>query len=220
MPDLTQIASVGNGLVDILAIQRGARPAPNRHVGAHADTAADRNRGHDGSPPIARILLVDDDGCFLSLAGRVLTQHGFAVETAADLTLGLEFIKRGWPNLIVLDLRLAGGTSGLTLFRKVREAGLQARVMVLTGFPDAKSRDEANSLGAVAFHRKSPIGLVLVVEVYDALVLGLRDYIGKSGFKKVALGLSGGIDSSLVAALAVEALGATGTAGQRAPAGR
>jgi NAD+ synthase (glutamine-hydrolysing) len=45
-------------------------------------------------------------------------------------------------------------------------------------------------------------------ELYRALVLGLRDYFQKSGFKKACLGLSGGIDSALVACLAVEALGA------------
>ena len=44
-------------------------------------------------------------------------------------------------------------------------------------------------------------------EVYRALVLGLRDYVRKNGFRDVALGLSGGIDSALVAALAVDALG-------------
>ena len=42
---------------------------------------------------------------------------------------------------------------------------------------------------------------------WDALVLGVRDYVGKCGFKKAIVGLSGGIDSALVAALAVEALG-------------
>ncbi|MCO5117871.1 MAG: NAD+ synthase [Burkholderiaceae bacterium] len=45
-------------------------------------------------------------------------------------------------------------------------------------------------------------------ELWDALVLGLRDYVRKNGFKSVALGLSGGIDSALVLALAVDALGA------------
>ena len=44
-------------------------------------------------------------------------------------------------------------------------------------------------------------------EVYSALVLGTRDYIKKTGFSKVVLGLSGGIDSSLTAAIAVDALG-------------
>lgn len=46
-----------------------------------------------------------------------------------------------------------------------------------------------------------------VVEVYQALCLGLRDYVTKNGFQKVVIGLSGGIDSALVATLAVDALG-------------
>jgi NAD+ synthase (glutamine-hydrolysing) len=44
-------------------------------------------------------------------------------------------------------------------------------------------------------------------EVYRALLLGTRDYVRKCGFRKVLVGLSGGIDSSLVAALAADALG-------------
>ncbi|MBQ1202974.1 MAG: NAD+ synthase, partial [Loktanella sp.] len=43
---------------------------------------------------------------------------------------------------------------------------------------------------------------------YRAMVEALRDYMGKSGFKKVLLGLSGGVDSAIVAAIAVDALGA------------
>jgi NAD+ synthase (glutamine-hydrolysing) len=45
-------------------------------------------------------------------------------------------------------------------------------------------------------------------EIYQALVLGTRDYMGKNGFTDVVIGLSGGIDSSLVATIAVDALGA------------
>jgi NAD+ synthase (glutamine-hydrolysing) len=44
-------------------------------------------------------------------------------------------------------------------------------------------------------------------EVYQALVTGVRDYVGKNGFERVVLGLSGGIDSTLVALIAVDALG-------------
>ncbi|MGO9613007.1 MAG: NAD+ synthase, partial [Dissulfurispiraceae bacterium] len=49
--------------------------------------------------------------------------------------------------------------------------------------------------------------LVMEDEVYEALVLGTRDYIQKNGFHKVCIGLSGGIDSSLVAAIAADAIG-------------
>ena len=44
-------------------------------------------------------------------------------------------------------------------------------------------------------------------EVWNAIVVGLRDYIGKNGFSEIVIGLSGGIDSALVAALAVDAIG-------------
>ncbi len=45
-------------------------------------------------------------------------------------------------------------------------------------------------------------------DLWDALVLGVRDYLGKNGFQKAVLGLSGGIDSALVLAIAVDAIGA------------
>jgi NAD+ synthase (glutamine-hydrolysing) len=49
--------------------------------------------------------------------------------------------------------------------------------------------------------------LDLDAEIYAALVLGTRDYVRKNGFERVVLGLSGGIDSTLVALVAVDALG-------------
>jgi NAD+ synthase (glutamine-hydrolysing) len=60
-------------------------------------------------------------------------------------------------------------------------------------------------------------GLDEVGEVWKALVLGTRDYVRKCGFKKALVGLSGGIDSALVAAIAVEALGAENVLGVGMP---
>src|SRR6185369_17122444 len=57
-------------------------------------------------------------------------------------------------------------------------------------------------LAAPIAHERSP-----EADLWDALVLGVRDYIGKNGFPGVLLGLSGGIDSALVLAVAVDALG-------------
>jgi len=53
-----------------------------------------------------------------------------------------------------------------------------------------------------------PEDMSLVEEIFAALLSGLGEYVAKNGFEKVVLGLSGGIDSALTAALAVEALGA------------
>ena len=54
-------------------------------------------------------------------------------------------------------------------------------------------------------------------EIWEALVVGLRDYIHKNGFTSVVLGLSGGIDSALVAAIAIDALGAKNVYGIAMP---
>jgi NAD+ synthase len=53
--------------------------------------------------------------------------------------------------------------------------------------------------------------------IYRAMMLGLRDYVAKNGFRGVVLGLSGGIDSALTAAVAVDALGADRVRGVRLP---
>ncbi len=81
---------------------------------------------------------------------------------------------------------------------------LEARVgsanpdIVITDIPIAKY--EKVKIG-------KPIQLDSYGEIWEALVLGLKDYVSKNGFKSVALGLSGGIDSALVAVIAVDALG-------------
>jgi NAD+ synthase (glutamine-hydrolysing) len=83
---------------------------------------------------------------------------------------------------------------------------------------EASGHDHQRRLAPVVISRSSraegltitqPVAEVLdpVAEVYEALVLGTRDYLGKNGFSDAVIGLSGGIDSSLVAVVAVDALG-------------
>ncbi len=56
-----------------------------------------------------------------------------------------------------------------------------------------------------------------VAEVYDALVTGTRDYLRKNGFRSAVIALSGGVDSSLVAAIAVDAVGSAAVKGYALP---
>jgi NAD+ synthase (glutamine-hydrolysing) len=67
-----------------------------------------------------------------------------------------------------------------------------------------RAADEGGAirLSGALVHERTP-----EADLWDALVLGVRDYIGKNGFPGVLLGLSGGIDSALVLAIAVDALG-------------
>jgi NAD+ synthase (glutamine-hydrolysing) len=68
--------------------------------------------------------------------------------------------------------------------------------------------DENSTIQLKADERAAFEPVEFMQEVYPALVLGTRDYVRKNGFEKVVVGLSGGIDSSVTAAIAVAALGA------------
>ena len=65
--------------------------------------------------------------------------------------------------------------------------------------------------------RRARRGMDRVEEVYSALQLGTRDYIRKNGFQSVVIGLSGGIDSSLTAVIAADAIGAENVVGVAMP---
>jgi len=69
------------------------------------------------------------------------------------------------------------------------------------------SKNDTNMVHAAALEPAAPQPADSADEVYQALVLGTRDYTRKNGFKKVLLGLSGGIDSSVTASIAAAALG-------------
>jgi NAD+ synthase (glutamine-hydrolysing) len=68
---------------------------------------------------------------------------------------------------------------------------------------------------SIAARIERPMGKL--EEIYEALLTGTRDYVRKNGFKKVVIGLSGGIDSALVAAVAVDALGKDDVVGVSMP---
>src|SRR5882762_14779 len=91
---------------------------------------------------------------------------------------------------------------------KLRAGGTVSRV-VLPGLPAPAD--------APPLPPREVTPLERVEEVYRALVLGTRDYVRKNGFTRVVIGLSGGIDSSLVAAVAVEALGKENVTGVTMP---
>ena len=74
--------------------------------------------------------------------------------------------------------------------------------------------ESKNSIKSVTESTKTQTDLA---QVWNALVLGVRDYVRKNGFKSVVLGLSGGIDSAVCASIAVDALGAKNVFGVSLP---
>jgi NAD+ synthase (glutamine-hydrolysing) len=133
-------------------------------------------------------LVFDGDSLVVDANGNVLARAPQFVE-----------------HLTVLDLELAGGTA--------RNDGQVGEFTVVR----RTLRDEALPAYEPA---PAPIRAELLdelAEVWAALVLGLRDYARKNGFSSVVLGLSGGIDSAVCAALAVDALGAENVHGVSMP---
>ena len=103
-------------------------------------------------------------------------------------------------------------------FTEEQEANKAADV-VLMGVPPLKEKDtQAGKRAAKYYYSPFEVGRDRetlhyltdnknIQEIHDALILGIRDYFRKMGFGKATLGASGGIDSAVVQALAVEALG-------------
>jgi len=77
------------------------------------------------------------------------------------------------------------------------------------------ARDELRARASMVNHVEEPLGEV--EEIYEALVMGTRDYLRKNGFREAIVALSGGVDSSLVAAIAVDAVGARAVRGFSMP---
>jgi NAD+ synthase (glutamine-hydrolysing) len=79
--------------------------------------------------------------------------------------------------------------------------------------------DECRVVDPFAPAKDEPLSGSDAEQLYQALVLGLRDYVTKCGFSTVCLGLSGGIDSALTAAIAADALGPENVFGLTMPSG-
>lgn len=114
-------------------------------------------------------------------------------------------------DMVVADLSLTslmGHRLRSPLHRKVKHGalpeGVTAPVIPLDAPPAAKRPP---------LPAQKPAPLEPIAETYKAIVTGVRDYVRKNGFKRVLLGLSGGIDSSLVASIATDALGPESVAG-------
>lgn len=132
----------------------------------------------------------------------VFDGDSMVVDASGELLLrGPRFCEQ----LLVLDVELPGGSPRAA----GRYAGLDVSRVILTedplpAYPPAPVAPSAEPLSDEA-------------EVWGALVTGLGDYARKNGFRSVVLGLSGGIDSAVCAALAVDALGADAVHGVSMP---
>ena len=145
-------------------------------------------RAADASVPIVYANLVGgQDELVFDGASLVFDEQGTLVARAKQFA----------PDLLVVDIDVRPA------FRK-RQLDPRGRVEALA-LPEIQVSERRPPEARVPA-RIEPT-LSPVHEVYEALVLGTRDYVRKNGFSDVLIGLSGGVDSALVAAVAVDALG-------------
>ncbi|MCX5808905.1 MAG: NAD+ synthase [Proteobacteria bacterium] len=130
-------------------------------------------------------------------------------------------------DLLVVDMLLAGGErraesgEGVAAGFSLREVRKQNLIKLKTQNHALErlyrgSKLKTKERPPIPGRKAEPL-LEPAAEVYEALKLGLHDYVVKNGFKRVAIGLSGGIDSSLVAVVAADALGKKNVAGVSMP---
>jgi NAD+ synthase (glutamine-hydrolysing) len=113
-------------------------------------------------------------------------------ERGGTLARGTQFAE----DMVVCDIELP--PSGVERRPAEVPAGMDAPIIARLEAPEPSGTLEAPQL-------REPLGEE--AEIYEALKLGLRDYVEKNGFEHVVLALSGGIDSALVALIATDALG-------------
>lgn len=137
-------------------------------------------------------LVFDGNSLILDQAGEVILRGKSFEEDllVADLDVGA-----------VARARMGAGRRKWTTARSMADVDR----IVVSGPGAAKRRASVTP--------SEPVALEPLDEVYRALVLGVRDYVRKNGFGRVVIGLSGGVDSALTAAIAVDALGAKNVMG-------
>jgi len=136
--------------------------------------------GQDGIIFDGYSKIIDEDGRIIA-KGRQFDEDFIVADIDID--------KISKKRMYSLEKRITG--DGDLTFKMISDAP------IILDKPKIQSRDDEREIE----------GLSSIGEIYNALVLGTKDYVIKNGFKKVVLGLSGGIDSSLVATIAVDAIG-------------
>ncbi|HEX5726784.1 MAG TPA: sigma-54 dependent transcriptional regulator [Longimicrobiaceae bacterium] len=95
----------------------------------------------------ARILIIDDDRAFRVGTGALLSDEGYVVDAAPSGAAGLEHLRGGHYDMVLLDLKMEGRT-GLSVLEELRSSGNDVPVLMLTGYATVDSAVQALKLGA------------------------------------------------------------------------
>jgi NAD+ synthase (glutamine-hydrolysing) len=181
--------------------QPGATPAVFEHRGLRIGLSVCEDIWHDGptrqaAAAGAQILLNLNASPFH--AGKSAEREALVARRARD------------HDLTILYANLVGGQDELVFDGASFVMDRAGRIVTRApGFEESVLTVAFDATGTPSPVSSKPLLLPLDEEaaIYAALVLGVRDYVGKNGFKGAVLGLSGGVDSALTLAIAVDALG-------------
>lgn len=102
----------------------------------------------DATTPERELLIVEDDDAFARTLQRSFERRGFRVLRASDLGQVRQVLETGNPEYAVVDLKLAGGDSGLACVQLLHEIDEEMVIVVLTGYASIATAVEAIKLGA------------------------------------------------------------------------
>src|SRR2546428_6504835 len=122
-------------------------------------------------------------------------------------------------DMLIVDLDTASVFRSRLHDPRRRQERLQVNPGEVPVIKVASSREQRDTKVVLGAPQRIEPKMEYLQEIYSALVLGTGDYVRKTGFKKAIVGLSGGIDSSLTAVIAVDALGAENVLGISMPSG-
>ncbi|MFH1479581.1 MAG: response regulator [Candidatus Omnitrophota bacterium] len=116
-----------------------------------------------------KILIIDDEETLLANIGDFLKARGYEVLISGNGKDGVEIIKSENPELLLLDLHLKEGPTGIQILRVAKTINPDLKVIVLTGFGEEEdARKECISLGASNFMSK-PASLRELIEIIENL---------------------------------------------------
>lgn len=159
-----------------------------------------------------RVLIVEDEPLMSSLLADVLTEHGFTVRTAADVAEAREEIDAFDPDMLLLDVSLGDGPTGLHLAHAMRLSRPDIAILVFTSQTDIVSTDGLVLPPGVGFLRKHLVSdQVYLIEAMENVlreqavtVTSQRDaddvfaYLGTNGSRTLRL-LAEGYDNEEIA---------------------
>ncbi|WP_420129770.1 sigma-54-dependent transcriptional regulator [Longimicrobium sp.] len=137
-------------------------------------------------PDTARILIIDDDRAFRVGTGALLTDEGYEVDAAPSGDSGLEKLRGGEFDMVLLDLRMEGRT-GLSVLEELRGAGNDVPVLMLTGFATVDSAVAALKLGADDYLTK-PCNNALLRSKIKAILARREPVLGAGASRIVGTG--------------------------------